>query len=76
MSFAFSRAWPGWTPGTAPTSCHGASIAPVAGSDAVSRVGDTLEDDVDRMRKVVLSGIGEVRQALSEAATALRDLGD
>lgn len=43
---------------------------------AVSRVGDTLEDDVDRMRKVVLSGIGEVRQALSEAATALRDLGD
>jgi len=49
-------------------------------SAAVRRAGERVLDavggDLDEMRHAALHGIGEVRQALSDTATALRGLGD
>ena len=43
---------------------------------AASRVSDTMGGDLNELRHVALHSISGVRQALSDAAGAVRDLGD
>lgn len=43
---------------------------------AIGRVADSVESDLDEMRRVTLTGIREVRGALTDAVAALRNLDD
>ncbi len=45
-------------------------------SRAATRLSDTVESDLEQIRRVALHGIGEIRSVLADAASAVRDLAE